>query len=366
MSDDFFYSNQVFNGMLKYMKQMGKDKTKHIPAISEPDLKILCQENSLDVTKPAGLLHRVWFDIHYNFARRGCENDVHLTKDSFVFNIDENGEEYVEMNYNEATKNHPGCINDNDTSKPRMYSNNTETCPVAFFKKYMSKLNPDLDRLWQRPRKNAPVSDLEPWYTAQPCGKNTLAKMMKVISKSAKLSTVYTNHSVRAAAITTLSNAGIETRQIMHVTKHRNAMSLHSYNSDNSTIQKKELSRILQRPSSSSYPPSASAVTEPRTSTSAITPAVTEPRPSTFAILPAKSEPQPSTSAIAPAMSEPSPSTSAIPPAISEPRPSTSTTPSTSNAALDMRLSTSNVTIQPIIKFENCHNCNIYYSDSAK
>jgi len=47
------------------------------------------------------------------------------------------------------------------------------------------------------------------WYEAPPLGINNLAKMIKNISEEARLSKIYTNHCVRATAITLWSNAGI-------------------------------------------------------------------------------------------------------------------------------------------------------------
>ena len=70
---------------------------------------------------------------------------------------------------------------------------------------------------------------------------------MKEISEEAKLSTKYTNHCVRATAITLWSNAGISNRQIMAITGHRNEQSLRSYNSRPSSAQLQQSSDVLSR-----------------------------------------------------------------------------------------------------------------------
>ena len=49
---------------------------------------------------------------------------------------------------------------------------------------------------------------------------------MKRISECAALSKVYTNHSVRATAITILYQGGVDTKQICKVTKHKSEESL--------------------------------------------------------------------------------------------------------------------------------------------
>ena len=45
---------------------------------------------------------------------------------------------------------------------------------------------------------------------------------MKILSKAANLSKIYTNHSVRATAITLWSDAGLSNRHIMSLSGHRN------------------------------------------------------------------------------------------------------------------------------------------------
>lgn len=101
-------------------------------------------------------------------------------------------------------------------------------CPVASFEKYISKLNPLLDVLWQRPLDTFLPKE-STWYYAAPVGKNTLGNMMPALSKLAKLSKRYTNHSIRATSVTLLDRAGYESRHIMKVSGHRSENSLKSY-----------------------------------------------------------------------------------------------------------------------------------------
>ena len=73
---------------------------------------------------------------------------------------------------------------------------------------------------------------------------NKLAGMMKNISETAKLSRCYTNHSIRATAITILDQNGVEARHIMSLSGHRNASSLQSY-CKTSENRKREISSML-------------------------------------------------------------------------------------------------------------------------
>ena len=81
----------------------------------------------------------------------------------------------------------------------------------------LSVLNPMNEYLFQRPKKSAGEGEI--WYDNMVVGENTLGKKMKVISHQAELSTIYTNHSIRATTITILDRSGFEARHINHVGK---------------------------------------------------------------------------------------------------------------------------------------------------
>ena len=85
------------------------------------------------------------------------------------------------------------------------------------------------------------------WYENRPLGVNTLGTMMKEISEKAVLSTVYTNHCVRATAITLWSEAGLADRHICHISGHRmrNPNSLQHYNSRPSSTKLRKCSDVL-------------------------------------------------------------------------------------------------------------------------
>ena len=70
-------------------------------------------------------------------------------------------------------------------------------CPVLSFEKYVSRLNPKNEHLFQRPKKAVDESD-EVWYANMVVGQRTLREEMMKLSIEGKLSCVYTNHSIRA------------------------------------------------------------------------------------------------------------------------------------------------------------------------
>ena len=126
------------------------------------------------------------------------------------------------MAHDEATKNHPGGLTDIPSTEKlaRMYEATDENDGCKALKFYLSKLNPECDYFFRYPRKKWNYRD-EVWYEARPIGVNKLDVMMKSISEAAKLSKIYTNHSVRATAITLWSNAGVPNCHIMAIYGHR-------------------------------------------------------------------------------------------------------------------------------------------------
>ena len=84
----------------------------------------------------------------------------------------------------------------------------------------MSKLNPSCSAFFQHPKQSVNPEDAV-WYENRPLGVNKLGEMMKTISVGVKLSQLYTNHSVRASAITLLSDANVPDRHIMFISSSK-------------------------------------------------------------------------------------------------------------------------------------------------
>ena len=124
-------------------------------------------------------------------------------------------------------------------------------------KLYLSKLNPKCESFFQYPRKNWSFED-NVWYEARPVRVNSLDSMMKNISEVASLPQLYTNHSVRATAMTLQSYAGIPNRRIMAISGHRSEQSLAHYNTRPSTSQVRNLSEVLPQSLVTSTPESSS------------------------------------------------------------------------------------------------------------
>ena len=98
--------------MIKLNKRENKENTKHKPPIPAADLQKFKSSDTIWGDSPWGLLRNVWFHINLCWCRRGREGQRQLTKQSFQFLFDDNGQEYASMTHNEATKNHPRGIED--------------------------------------------------------------------------------------------------------------------------------------------------------------------------------------------------------------------------------------------------------------
>ena len=79
----------------------------------------------------------------------------------------------------------------------------------------------------------------------KPLGHNTIGDLMPTISNKAALSKRYTNHCLRATAITILDDGNFASRHNMTVTGHKAESSLKSYSRHTSEEIKKSMSHTL-------------------------------------------------------------------------------------------------------------------------
>ena len=244
----FTNSNRMLNAKIKSLKKQGKENVQHKDAIPVDDLKKLKAGPVLRLTNPWSLLRNVWFHVVLYWCRRGREGQRNLKPSSFKFAVDEQGKRYVTMTHDETSKNHPGGLKDKSSFEKtaRMYETDSDTDGYRALSLYISKLNLKCEALFQLPRRDwneEVVHNI--WYENRPLGVNTLGSMMKEISIKAMLSKVYTNHCVRATAITLWSEAGLSDRHICHISGHRNPNSLQHYNSRPSSTQLRKCSDVL-------------------------------------------------------------------------------------------------------------------------
>ena len=154
--------------------------------------------------------------------------------------MDESEREYVSVTHDEATKNQPGGIDDVSSveKEARLYSTSDDQLfdGLNCLKMFVQKLHLRCEALFQYPKRAVTQED-QVWYDNKPLGVNKLPGMMKEISKLASLSKIYTNHSVRAIAITLLSDRQVPSRHTMAISGHCSEASLKNYNARPSSGQ---------------------------------------------------------------------------------------------------------------------------------
>ena len=231
--------NSIRYGLARYLmtvlpqlKRNSLAKVNHRPQITKDDLQKLYL--SFDLNTPKGLQQKfmfdIMFDIMFHLVRRGRENLQEQTKDTFAIVVDLQNRIYVYQAVDELDKNHRENDDPQDsTTDERMYEQPGPLCPVKMFELYLSKLHLELKFLWQRPKQAIQATDGNCWYCNVPVRMNTLGNFMKDISRAADLSKQFTNHSIRATAITVLDHSNFEARHIMQVTGHKSEASIQSY-----------------------------------------------------------------------------------------------------------------------------------------
>ena len=239
---EFTDANKVFGAKCVDLKRQGLAKVEHKPPICEEDLKKLYESGVFCLNDPEiKLQNKVFFEVMLYFCRRGRQNLRQLKKADFSFNTDGTGARYVCKTTDELTKNRRE--DDEGFDGGVMYEKPGPNCPVASFELYLSHLNPLNEFLFQRPKRNVSISE-NVWYDNMVIGERTLGEKMKNISREGNLSKCYTNHSIRATAVTILDKLGFEARHIMAVSGHKNEASIRSY-SKTDICTKKKMSETL-------------------------------------------------------------------------------------------------------------------------
>lgn len=246
---EFKHANSTLNGLLKERVASGLSRpTQHKEIIPKQDLQKISTYLKNAYNNPVNLRLCTWYILSIHFVTRGLEWHHQLTRNAFEFKIDENGHEFVCLTHETRQKNYQGGISSDEyNADKRMYATMTENCPVKILKFFIEKTPEKATNLFNKTYKLAIENpdSCATWYTVSPLGKSSFTNFLPDISKMAGCSKRYTAHCLRATTIQAMSDAGIETRQIMFMSGHRNEASVRSYSRDCSTHQKHKLSSIL-------------------------------------------------------------------------------------------------------------------------
>lgn len=241
---DFVQSNAIFNNYLKNLKQNGKGVVNHYSDIPADEVKKIVDSLSMELPEHLQLL--IWFYITYFLARRDLENFDYMKKD--LFEICYDGERHYIKPHDELTKNHRSV--EGSSSKGIIYATDGNKCPVKAFEIYLSKLNPNCDFLFQKPKKNVTARD-KLWYHNSKVGHNKISTFMPTISGLSKRNT---NHCVRATTCTQLGSLGYSDIDIATISGHKSISSLSTYKRTQQ-VRKVEISKSLSAIAGLQQPP---------------------------------------------------------------------------------------------------------------
>ena len=226
----FSKANHVMEGIFKDLTVKGLDVPKPHCPLEPGDFAKLIRSGTVGLDNPRSLQNLVWLTIALQFGKRGREGWRYMKKDTFVEGIDGEGKRYFCYKATQKEKKYSGgSIAASHRPDARVYEKDgEELCPVRAITLYLSYLSPKIDNFWQKPNMEYyHVSGV--WYAAQPLGVNTLNAMMKSMSKAASLPLHHTNHCVHATSCTVMAEAGVQDRDIIKVTGHKDANSLKRY-----------------------------------------------------------------------------------------------------------------------------------------
>ena len=245
---DFVSANNMLKTMAsKYLKSNESAIDNGYKALTDTDLRKLQSYFTRDT--PTKLQQEVFFTLIYYKGYRGREWMRNIDKNHLKFKRDEQQAEYVDVEIPIFSKNCKGSLeekNYSNSKQTRIYATGEEIhCPVAALKLYVSKIPPNVNILFPAPCRKWKFSD-KFWYAQkQVVGKNMLASMMKTISADAGLSSVYTNHCLRATCVTQLHNKGFSVSDIQTVTGHKRPDSVQRYIKQIGSEKKRKLSHAL-------------------------------------------------------------------------------------------------------------------------
>ena len=224
----FNEANKAVNSYLKHLASTGLIAVMvHKNPLKAEVVQKLFEARELacaETKNPLALLQTTWFYVSLYLGKRRREIQSLMKKSVLRLTVTATGEEFFELNKAEpgavlSTNNYTGGIDGSeDQGDGKIFSySGSKRCPVKTIKAYLSRLNPEVHALFQRPKdasvRFSPEED-RIWFELKVLGRNTLENMLKNMTQRAGIHPYFTNHSLRATAVTVLSSVNVKTRQI--------------------------------------------------------------------------------------------------------------------------------------------------------
>ena len=230
-------------------------KRKSAPVIEVEHENMFWDSGLLGYSSPRSLQTAVFFYVGLHFALRGFQEQYDLVPsqlsrfppDSSVYDSS------VYYQYTEfvSKNNQHKCKDVNMQNKVcRAYAQvDSERCLVKLLDKYLTKLPSNSAYFYMRPLETVPDDESKCWYVNQRVGQNKLKEMLPQLSIQSGCGVRYTNHSLRATAMTRMFSTGVPEKVIAEKTGHRSLKALHFYERTQPDMEK-AVNAVIANPES--------------------------------------------------------------------------------------------------------------------
>ena len=235
------------------LHRQGIGATKNSAKVIEPIHEdIFWQKGLLGFSTPKVLQRTVFFYVGLNFVLRGVQEQQDLIPSQFS-RVPQDRSVYnakVYYQYTElASKNNQHRFKDinaqNKVNRAYALPGNPR-CIVKMLDKYLSLLPADAPYFYMRAYDEFRDEQAGPVFTRQRVGVNTLKNVLPSLSKESGIGMRYTNHSLRATAITRMFNYGVEEKIIAETSGHKSTKALRVYEHP-SEQQMKQVTSVINQ-----------------------------------------------------------------------------------------------------------------------
>ena len=153
-------------------------------------------------------------------------------------------------------------------------------CIVRLLDTYLSILPPDCPYLYMRPLDKFSSGSKECAVTKQRVGMNTLKGIISELSEKSGVGVHYTNHSLRAIAITRMFNSGVPEKVIAENSGHRSTKALRYYERTSEKLQQ-AVTKVINDLTNPTFPECMALSLQSTQSTTSIREIASEEKPVT-------------------------------------------------------------------------------------
>ena len=251
-------SDHRFRDFLKTLDSLSSELHRQGVGVSKNSAKVIDPSHEdifwasslLGYSSPKVLQRTVFFYVGLNFVLRGVQEQYDLLPSQFS-RVPQDRSVYNESVYYEYTeliaKNNQHRFKDINMKNKctRAYAlPGNERCVVKLLDAYLTLLPPNAPYFYMRV-----LDDADPTkrcVTKQRVGINSLKNILPELSEKSGVGVHYTNHSLRATAITRMFNSGIPEKVIAETSGHKSTKALRCYEHTSQQL-KQDVTKVINR-----------------------------------------------------------------------------------------------------------------------